>query len=86
MAAHWPGGLDETGLRAWAENLRQQLRAPQVSLGLVFMAPRFFPHAKQLLEILRVHARVPLLVGCSSSSLVAGAEEIEENAGVALAL
>lgn len=86
MAAHWQGGLDETGLRAWAEHLRQQLRAPQVSLGLVFMTPRFFPHAKQVLEILRVHARVPLLVGCSSSSLVAGAEEIEENAGVVLAL
>ena len=86
VAAHWQGGFDEAGLRGWAENLRQQLRAPQVSLGLVFMTPKFFPHAKQVLEILRVHARIPLLAGCSSTGLVAGADEIEENGGVALAL
>jgi len=86
VAAHWPGDFDETGLRQWAEDLRRQLRAPQVSLGLVFMTPRFFPYAKQVLEILRVHARIPLLAGCSSTGLVAGAEEIEDHGGVALAL
>ena len=86
VAAHWPGNFDETGLRQWAEDLRRQLRAPQVSLGLVFMTPRFFPYAKQVLEILRVHARIPLLAGCSSTGLVAGAEEIEDHGGVALAL
>ena len=86
VASHWRGDFDETGLRDWAENLRRQLRAPQVSLGLVFMTPKFFPYAKQVLEILRVHARIPLLAGCSSTGLVAGAEEIEEDGGVALAL
>ena len=86
VAAHWQGDFDEAGLRAWAESLRLQLRAPQVSLGLVFMTPKFFPHAKQVLEILRVHARIPLLAGCSSTGLVAGADEIEEDGGVALAL
>src|SRR6185436_10930920 len=86
VAAHWPGDFEEPGLREWAEQLRRQLRAPQVSLGLVFMTPKFFPHAKQVLEILRVHARVPLLAGCSSTGLVAGAEEIEDQGGVALAL
>ena len=86
VAAHWPGHFEEAGLRQWAEDLRAQLRAPQVSLGLVFMTPRFFPFAKQVLEILRVHARIPLLAGCSSTGLVAGAEEIEDHGGVALAL
>ncbi len=86
VAAHWPGNFEEAGLRQWAEDLRRQLRAPQVSLGLVFMTPRFFPFAKQVLEILRVHARIPLLAGCSSTGLVAGAEEIEDHGGVALAL
>ncbi len=86
VAAHWSGGFDEGGLRVWAENLRQQLRAPHVSLGLVFMTPRYFPHAKQVLEILRVHAQVPLLAGCSSSGLVANAEEFEDDAGLVLAL
>jgi small ligand-binding sensory domain FIST len=85
-AAHWPGGFDEAGLQKWAEHLRHQLDAPQVSLGLVFMTPRFFPYAKQVLEILRVHARLPLLAGCSSQSLIVGSQEVEENAGLTLAL
>ncbi len=86
VTAHWQGGFDEAGLQQWIEGLRGQLRAPEVSLGLVFMAPRFFPNAEQILEILRVHGRIPLLVGCSSSSLVAGDLEIEENPGLAVAL
>ena len=86
IAAHWPGGFDETGLRNWAEALRRQFPAPKVSLGLVFMSPKFFPHAKLALEILRVHARIPLLAGCSSAGLIAGAHEIENAGGLALAL
>jgi len=86
IAAHWPDGFDESGLQQWAENLRQQLHAPQISLGLVFMTPGFFPQAKQVLEILRVHARIPLLAGCSSTSLIAGGSEFEEDAGLVLAL
>jgi small ligand-binding sensory domain FIST len=85
-AAHWPGDFEEAGLQKWAETLRHQLAAPRVSLGLVFMSPRFFSRAKQLLEILRVHARVPLLVGCSSQSLIVGEHEVEQNAGLTLAL
>jgi small ligand-binding sensory domain FIST len=86
VAAHWSGQFDEAALQQWAEQLRNRLNAPQISLGLVFMAPRYFKHAKQILEILRVHARVPLLAGCSSQSLIAGPEEVEENAGVTLGL
>ena len=86
IAAQWTGGFDETGLRQWAQELRTQLLAPQVSLGLVFMSPKFFPHAKQVLETLRVHARIPLLAGCSSTGLITGAEEIEGATGMVLAL
>jgi len=86
VSAHWPGDFDETGLRAWAENLRGQLAGRRISVGLVFMTPRFFPHAAQVLEILRVHAQIPLLAGCSSASLISGASEIEDNAGLALGL
>jgi small ligand-binding sensory domain FIST len=86
IAAYWPGGFDESGLRDWATNLRAQLLAPQVSLGLVFMSPKFFPFARQTLEILRVHARIPLLAGCSSTGLISGAQEIEDAAGLVLAL
>jgi small ligand-binding sensory domain FIST len=85
-AAYWQDDFDEDGLRAWAEKLRAKLGARPVSLGLVFMSPRFFPHAQATLEILRVHARIPLLAGCSSASLVAGSKEIEDATGIVLAL
>ena len=86
IAAHWQAEFDEKALQKWAENLRWQLGAPNVSLGLVFMSPRFFPQAKQILEILRVHAQVPLLAGCSSQGLIVGEQEVEDQAGLSLAL
>lgn len=86
IAGHWPGDFDEAGLQQWAERLLGQLNGARVDLGLVFLSPKFFPHARQVLEILRVHARIPLLAGCSSQSLIAGAHELEEDAGLVLGL
>ena len=86
IAAYWSEDMDEDRLADWARRLRARLPAPEVSLGLVFMSPKFFPHAETVLEILRVHAKIPLLTGCSSNSLVANAEEIENAGGIVLAL
>ncbi len=86
IAAHWAEDFDEPGLQKWAEHLRRQLPAPQVALGLVFMSPRFFPYARQVLEILRVHAKIPLLAGCSSQGLIVGGQEVENHAGLTLGL
>jgi small ligand-binding sensory domain FIST len=86
VAAYWGGGFEESALQEWATDLRRQLKAPRVSLGLVFMTEKFFPHAGEVLELLRVHAQVPLLAGCSSTSLIAGGEELEEQAGLVLGL
>ncbi|HEX7654697.1 MAG TPA: FIST N-terminal domain-containing protein [Verrucomicrobiae bacterium] len=86
ISAYWSDGMDEAGLADWARRLRSRLPASEVSLGLVFMSPAYFPHAAQVLEILRVHAQIPLLAGCSSPGLVAGSEEIEAAGGLVLAL
>jgi small ligand-binding sensory domain FIST len=86
VAAHWAGGMDEAGLQLWAADLRRRLAAPRVTLGLVFLTPQFFDCAVSVLDILRVHAQIPLLAGCSSQSLIAGGEEREEGAGLVLAL
>lgn len=86
VVSHWRGEFEETLLQTWAEQLRGQLSAPRVSLGLIFMTPRFFSHAASILEILRVHAQIPLLIGCSSTGLITGEEEVEEEAGLALGL
>jgi small ligand-binding sensory domain FIST len=86
IAAYWSDGMDENGLADWARRLRARLPAKDVSLGLVYMSPKFFPHAAQVLEILRVHARIPLLAGCSGGGLVANSEELENAGGLVLAL
>ena len=86
VAAHFAGDFDEAAVQDWAAGLRRQLKAPAVSLGLVFLTPNHFEKAGSLLELLRVHARVPLLVGCSSGSLIAGSREIEDEMGIVLGL
>ena len=86
IAEHWEGAFDEVALQKWAADVRARLDAPKVSLGLVFMSPKFFPHAQAVLEILQVHAQIPLLAGCSGKNLIADTHEIEEDAGLALAL
>src|SRR5262249_32117534 len=44
------------------------------------------PHALDILEILRVDGRIPLLAGCSSQSLIVNGDEIEDDAGIVLGL
>ena len=86
-ASEFRGGLfDEPALRGLAESVRQALIAPDVTLGLVFLTPGLMSDAAQVLEIVRVHAQVPLLMGCSSAGLIAGDREWEETQGVALGL
>jgi small ligand-binding sensory domain FIST len=86
VAGQWRGGWDEAGIRRWVEGLRNRLLAPNVTLGIVFMAPEFFDVASEVLEVLRVHGRIPLLVGCSSTGLIANGEEWLEQGGIVLGL
>jgi small ligand-binding sensory domain FIST len=86
VAAHWPGTFNESALQKWAEDLRSRLAAPKIAFGMVFMTPEYFEVAPQALELLRVHAQIPLLVGCSSTGLIMGAEEMEKQPGLVLAL
>jgi small ligand-binding sensory domain FIST len=85
-AGHLAGPYDEATLVAFAEALRARVTAGPPTLGLVFMGGPFHAQAKEALELVRLHARVPLLAGCSSHALVANGREIEGEAGLALAL
>ena len=86
VTAHFAGEWDESRVQRWAETTRARLEAPTVTLGVVFMTPQFFDVANEALDILRLHARIPLLVGCSSQSLIANGEELEDQAGLVLQL
>ena len=86
VSAHYDGGFDVDDLETWASGLRDQFTGEEISLGFVFVTPPFFDNAAELLEILRVHARIPLLIGCSSGGLIANAQELEKDSGVVLSL
>ncbi|MDB6125928.1 MAG: hypothetical protein JWQ71_4921 [Pedosphaera sp.] len=86
VAGHWQGEFDEAAIQSWAKSLRAQLHALKVSLGLVFISPKLFDKAEDILELLRLHAQIPLLAGCSSNSLISENKEREEDAGLVLAL
>jgi small ligand-binding sensory domain FIST len=86
VADHWSGPFDEGELRVWAQKMRARLKAPHVDLALLFMSPQLFGVAGQVLELVRMHAQAPLLAGCSSASLIAGCDEIEDHPGLVLGL
>jgi small ligand-binding sensory domain FIST len=86
VAAHWDRGFDESALQIWAAQLRRELRAPQVTIGLLFVTPDYFAQTSALLELLRVHAQIPLLAGCSTQGLIFGDQEIEGQPGLVLGL
>jgi small ligand-binding sensory domain FIST len=86
VVAHWNRPFDDNALETWAAETRARLQAPRVSLGIVFVTPALFPHAAQILEILRVRAQIPLLIGCSSSSLIVDNQELEDTVGLVLSL
>ncbi|PTY06797.1 hypothetical protein DB346_00625 [Verrucomicrobia bacterium LW23] len=56
------------------------------TLGLVFVSSDYIPHLTDFLEIIRLHAHVPLLAGCSAYGLVGDALETEEESGFTLLL
>lgn len=85
IVAHWQGGFDENRLSKWAKEMRKRL-STNVAFGTVYMSPRFFPYAEEVLDIFRINAQIPLLVGCSSNSVIANESEIEEDAGIVLGL
>src|SRR3954462_7909234 len=86
VTGHWAKPFNDDAMRDWAIGVRKQLRAAHVTLGMVFMTPDFFKDAEQILELLRVHAQIPLLIGCSSTSLIVDSSEMEDKSGVVLAL
>ena len=81
VSGHWPDEIDLASLRA----LRSKLATPP-NLALVFIAPKLFPKAKEIIELIQIEAQVPTLIGCSGASLIATDKEIEEQAGIALGL
>jgi small ligand-binding sensory domain FIST len=81
VSNYWPDEVDAAAVR----ELRGKLVGPP-TLGLIFIAPKLFPKATEILELVQIEAKIPNLIGCSGASLIATDKEIEEAAGMALGL
>ncbi len=86
IVGHWKGGWDGPGIQRWAASLRSRLDAPAISIGILFATRGLAAHGTELLETLRIAARIPLLVGCSTAAVVVNGQEHESDEGLSLAL
>jgi small ligand-binding sensory domain FIST len=84
--AHWDEDWDEESFAAWAHGFRSRVPTGGAVLGLVFMTAKWFDRATTILELLRVHAAIPVLIGCSGSGLIANSDEIESDAGIVVGI
>ncbi|MGZ0657301.1 FIST signal transduction protein [Coraliomargarita sp. W4R53] len=75
----------EAEVEAWAS---EQLTALEghPTFGCLFCTEEAFAHAGEILEIIRIYAHVPVMVGCSGQGLIADTHEIEGEPGFAVAL
>lgn len=80
------GAFDEGALRERVEQARAGLVDGRADLALVFVAAPLMPHAADIIEIVQVHARARILMGCSGSGVISNAREVENGAAISFAL
>src|SRR5260221_2435976 len=79
------GTYAEAEIIAVAQKLRTQLGG-NAALGFVFATPEWRDHLEDSLELLRLHARLPRLVGCSGSGIIGTKAELERRPGLSILL
>ena len=68
-----------------ARQIRAELNA-EVSCGVVFFSSDYVEFLEDFLELLRVYAQIPLLVGCTGAGLIGTGKEAEDRSGFSLLL
>lgn len=78
----------ESELVEWASRQLKRLgqSAGTPTFGCLFCTEDALPHAGEILEIVRIYAHVPAIIGCSGNALVADGHEVEGQAGFTVAL
>ncbi|HBR67650.1 MAG TPA: hypothetical protein DEA16_05860, partial [Opitutae bacterium] len=77
--------FNEVEIEDWAKTQREALAGP-VTFGQLFTTAGCSHRSKEIMEIVQIYAHVPTLIGCSASGLIAGHQEIENEAGCCIAL
>ena len=81
----YAGVYSEEQVVSLAEKLRNELGA-NAALGFVFVTSDWQPHLEDTLELIRLHAHVPRLVGCSGSAVIGFETELEGQSGLSVML
>jgi small ligand-binding sensory domain FIST len=79
------GGYSEKAVIDIAESLREELGS-NASLGFVYFTREWRPYLEDTLELIRLHAHVPRLVGCSGWGVIGNRTEIEREPSLSLTL
>ena len=77
--------FNEVEIEDWATAQKEALAGP-ATFGQLFTTPECSHRAKEIMEIVQIYAHVPTLIGCSASGLIAGHQEVENEAGFCIAL
>lgn len=75
----------ESDLENWASE-QLEILGGEPTFGMLFCSREAMPHVQEILEVVRIYAHVPVILGCLGSGLIAGAQEIEGEAGFTIAL
>ena len=75
----------EDVVRDAASQARAELDA-EVSCAVLFFSADYAEHLEDLLELVRVYGRAPVLVGCTAGGLIGSSREAEERSGFSLLL
>src|SRR6201984_1889139 len=79
------GTYSEPEIIAVAQKLSTEVGG-NAALGFVFATPEWRGHLEDTLELIRLHARVPRLVGCSGSGIIGTKTELEHRPGISILL
>lgn len=78
-------GFQESAVIAAAEQALAECGG-QPTCGFLFLSAHWLPQINEVLDLVRLHGRVPLLVGCVGGGLIGVGREAEGSAGMSLLL
>jgi small ligand-binding sensory domain FIST len=85
VAQHFSLPFSGSLLEAWSTDQAAQ-HAQGPTFGLLFCAPDALPYSKEILEIVRIYAQVPVVIGCSGGGLITDEREFESEGGFSVSL
>lgn len=80
------GPWDEGALRERLESARSGMSPGKVDLALVFLTPHLVEDVSDIMEVVQVHGRTPLVMGCTGVGVSANDEELEQGPALAFLL